>query len=478
MPRQSCVTTNRSNTTSTQKVRRDVTKGKRGKGNELRKGCGHKMASRPAARRFGKAVGDRSLSSLGGLAAFGQFIESAGVDEELKAFNGMKPHPNTVYSMSFQLRMSMDLFVAGETRVFGVEALASDPLFGLLNGDMVCSVDTLYEDFNRFTPPYLEKLEALAAKQGLLRVRDHRGPWAHLDIDTTVTPCFGEMEGALPGPNPAYRGRPSFHPMLARVAETRTIVGMQLRSGDRSFGQDDLSTIGAWVRRTKGALRKGTNLCLRMDAAGDFGDLLRLLHNEQTFYVIKAKTTADVLGCVYETPLWKTVDRDANGDAIREVCELPFRREVWGSEDDLPVRVIAVRSRDRQGRQLTLYDDIGWTVQVFLSNRPTAESADEIAWDYDGRGGIEPLIAELKGDWGLGQSSHTSFDANHAVLLMKTLTFNLLHLYKTQLFPKLRFWNTAWIRKTLIRIPARLVRSGRGHKLRLHSGSPVLQMEC
>jgi hypothetical protein len=37
----------------------------------------------------------------------------------------------------------------------------------------------------------------------------------HLDIDTTVTVLFGEQEGALPGPNPRYHGRPSYHPMMS-----------------------------------------------------------------------------------------------------------------------------------------------------------------------------------------------------------------------------------------------------------------------
>ena len=44
----------------------------------------------------------------------------------------------------------------------------------------------------------------------------------YASIDTTVMPMFGEYQGAVPGPNPKYHGRPSYHPIVARCAETGT----------------------------------------------------------------------------------------------------------------------------------------------------------------------------------------------------------------------------------------------------------------
>jgi hypothetical protein len=82
------------------------------------------------------------------------------------------------------------------------------------------SLDTVYLDLARVDEGSLGQLEAMMADHGLAAVRRPlKLRVVHLDIDTTVTQVFGsETEGALPGPNPKYHGRPSFHPVLARIA--------------------------------------------------------------------------------------------------------------------------------------------------------------------------------------------------------------------------------------------------------------------
>ena len=53
-------------------------------------------------------------------------------------------------------------------------------------------------------------------------------------------------------------------------------------------------------------------------------------------------------------------------------------------------------------------------------------------------------------------------------------THNLLDRYATEQFPELPKWRTPWRRRTLLRVPGRLSRSGRGRKLHLPPGSPLL----
>ena len=164
-----------------------------------------------------------------------------------------------------------------------------------------------------------------------------------MDIDTTVTPVSGEHEGALPGPNPHYHGRPSFHPMLARIAETDTVVGAQLRPGNTGFGDDDIPMVRRWIARARKTLHKSLELCVRMDAGGDCAALIRALNAEQTFYVLKARVTPDLFGAVAHAQGWKTMDVDADGRPIRQVTDLDFTRSTWKGIAP-SVRVIAVRS--------------------------------------------------------------------------------------------------------------------------------------
>ena len=453
---------------STPKVRRDVAGGKRGDGNTRKQ-----RVRRPDPGSFHAGRPDPNLTGVAGLVPYGGFLRRLGVDRELaRQFGSLKDDPRVIYPMGSQMRLLMDAFAVGEGRVFGLEALAADPLFVQLAGGVVPSIDTVYADLDRFDDRAIARLEAMVTEHGLVGVSKLGGPYVHLDIDTSVLPLFGSHEGGLPGPNPKYRGRPSYHPMLARIAETDTIVGAELRPGDTGLGGDDVPTIRRWAARAKRALRPKVALCTRIDSGADCAEILEGLHAEQVFYIVKGRITPDLYQALVAQKSWRTVDVDADGQPRRQLAELDFQRESW-RQRDLKVRVIAVRSRERQGRQLPLPGalDPHWTVQVFLTNR--VDDADDIAWDYDCRAGIEPLIAELKGAWSIGQVSSYGFNANHVVLLLKMLSHNLFDRYARECFPKIPSWRTPWRRRLLLRAPGRMSRTGGRRSIHVHPSSPL-----
>ena len=454
--------TTRTKAPSTSKVRREWVGGKRASGK-----TGQRRASRRHPGRTATACTDRRLTSCAGLLVFGEFLVTEGMDRwAATAFGRLKSSPNQVYPMGFQIRLLIDLLAAGETRPFGLEAKAGDAMFQHQCHGRLPSVDTLYDDLARFDASALVTLEEGMAEHGLMGLAQLRSDIVHLDIDSSVLPLAGEHEGGVPGPNPKFHGRPSFHPLVARIAETNMVVGALLRPGDRAFGEEDAATIGAWVGRVKRHLRRGALLCVRIDAAGDCAAILKAIHDAGAFYVIKARCTADVISSFW-TAAWTTTDRDANGQPTREVADLDFRRKSWDGHGLDRVRVIAVQSRDRQGKQLAIFGDDLNTAQLFLTNR-FDEDADDIAWDYDDRAGIEPLIAELKNDWGIGDATGYAFAANHALFLLKLLTYNLLRRFARWHrpdLPALRRCRTAWLRRGLVDIPGQLVTSGRRHRL-------------
>lgn len=460
----------KSRSPSTRKVRRDYSGGKRGNGHKRTK-----PIRRPDPRKIHIKGGAKSLSSVAGLVMFGVFLRTIGLEGQLRElFDDMK-HPDlTIYPMGAQLRLLLDLFVAGEFRVFGLEDLASDPLFVRLAGGVVPSIDTVYRDLDRFDEERVSKLAAMMVEQGLVPVRALRDrQQVLLDIDTSVMPMFGDYQGAVPGPNPKYHGRPSYHPILARCAETGTCVGAQLRPGNTSFGNDDAPFVGQCIDNMRGALGCEPVICIRIDAAGDCTRIMQVIHDRGAVFLTKASITPDLASAVWAHTNWKTVDRDAYGRATRQVAEIDFRRGEWGSSQKLPVRVIAVRTRDRDsGKHLYLWDELDMTVQVYLTN-DQYEQADDIAWKYDGRAGIEPLIAEFKNGWGLGAMSTDTFSGNAATLMLKLLAHNLLRRYVEQHIPDVRGWRTGWIRRVVIRVPGKIVRSGRSTIVRVPS-RPVL----
>ncbi|HEY5957934.1 MAG TPA: transposase [Polyangiaceae bacterium] len=163
------------------------------------------------------------------------------------------------------------------------------------------SIDTLYRDLRRFDKERPVELASLMFEHGAVGL--HRAPkGVHMDFDTTVEPLFGRQEGALPGPNPRFRGRPRYHPRLACIAETGTCIGCQLRPGDRGFGERDIDTIIRWLKQLRERLGPNVVLATRIDSAADCAALLAALDSDDFRFVLMLKASEDLTGARWCTP--------------------------------------------------------------------------------------------------------------------------------------------------------------------------------
>ena len=413
-------------------MRRDIIGGKRAAGHRR-----DRRIRRPDPRRIRIHATEKNLTGTAGLVPFGAYIRDLGIDRMLGSFNRLKASPSVIYPMAAQMRMLLDTMVAGEERVFGLESLSADPLFVYLSGGEVPSLDTCYRDLRRFDKDALVQLHELAVKQGLAPALGLKRPIVHIDIDPTVEPLFGSQEGALPGYNPRYHGRQSYHPILVRIAETDTIVGAVLRPGNTSLGADDVPWIEEQIDRVRKVISPETVLYTRIDAGGDCTAILNAITDKGSLFVVKAKQTPDLLGAVHAVQNWRTVDVDADGKPRVQVAEIPFSRACWGERR---YRVIAVRTREREsGEELFLWEGLDMSIQIFITNE-WAEVPEDVAHRYNLRAGMEPLIGDLKYGWGIGKIPSQSFDANHAMLLLKVLAYNLMRRYVSALFPERPGW--------------------------------------
>jgi len=459
-------------TPSTQKVRRDAVGGKRADGH-LRT----RRIRRADPRNISIGRSDPTLTAYAGLAPFGAWMRREGIDDDLhRLFFRLKSSPLVVYPMEAQLRLLIDASFAGEDRVFGLEGLSADRLFVQLAGGVVPSLDTVYRDLERFDDKGIEDLERMMARQGLKALRGRKLTRVHLDVDTTVEPLFGSQEGAECGHNPRYHARPSYHPVLGRIAEVDAIVGALLRPGNTGLGDDETLLVKTWVARIRNAVGPEPIVCVRIDAAGDCTALMQGIAAERAYFVIKAKQDQKLLDAVATHTKWTTTDFDAEGKPLTQVAEIDFARDVW-TKDGLDVRVVAMRTRgDRSGKQVFLWQDLEFTTQIFLTNDRDI-AADDLAFEYNARAGIEPVIGDLKSGWGMGKVPSQLFAANHAAMLIKLLSYNLMRLYAVATCPpELHRWRSTWLRRALIWTPGRLVRSGRRWSLRLPPRSMLARM--
>lgn len=447
--------------TSIHKVRRDVRGGKRGDGHRR-----DRRVRRADPTRIHAGRPDPTLTGVGGLARFGAFCRRTGLDAELRRRFGRLKRGRVVYPMDAQLRLLLDANVAGETRVFGLESLAADPLFVRLAGGVVPSIDTVYRDLCRFHDEALNSLEMLMVEQALARVHNLRPKRVHLDVDTTVECVFGSQEGALRGPNPRYHARSSYHPILVYCAEAGVCVGALLRPGDTALGDADAPTINRWLRRFRLGVGASVEVTMRIDAGGDCAAIYAAAHDAGARFIGKAKLSADLCGAIQHNHRWITVDRDAFGRPVTQVADIDFQRDSWRSLGH-QFRVVAMRTRERDnGKQIQLWSELDYTVQAFVTNDWTT-SAEDIAFEYDGRAEVEPAIGELKSGWGIGKIPSHDFRANHAIFLLKLLAHNVMRRFVVWCAPRLSSWRIPWLRRALIDVPGRLIRSGRCWTLRL-----------
>jgi hypothetical protein len=451
------------------KVRRIPLGGKRADGHDLQKVGKQAKRRDPLSIHVGKP--DPSLTGMAGILDFDRFVHEMGLPAALsRDFDSMKQGSGVVYSMSYQLHLLLIASAAGMERVFDLEGFARDPLFVMLAGGQMPSVDVFYDDMKRFDLPAIGRLSGLLSKHGVSPLRSSM-PVATIDLDTSVCCMFGSQEGAVPGYNPRYHGRPSYHPMLARIAETDTILAAQLRSGDTGFGVDDVPTVIGWVRLVREKVGPNTLIRFRIDSAGDCTSLLSSLEDEGVLFVTKAKLTQDLCDTIALHSDWRTVDEDADGKPTRQVATIKFQRKEW-EKAKKSFRVVVMRQRDREtGKQTFLWNDLEYSVQAYITNDKFWDEED-IVHHYNQRCGIEPLIAELKQGWTVGKFPSHDFNANHAMLLLKLLAYNLQRHMVRRMFPTLHGarWRASWIRRAVILRPGRLIRSGRQTTIR-YAGS-------
>jgi len=457
------VTTIANSPPGTNKVRRRVHKCKPALGHQLQK-AGRRI-HRPSPSRFRVKADDQTATGVAGLAEFAQFARDCHVDKGLRdAFGSVKDHHLTVYPMDSVLRMLIDVNVAGEGRVFGLEALAADPLFIELAGGSVPSLDVVYDDLCRLDDDHIRHLETMMAAFGLAELQALRPTELDVDIDTTVEPLFGQQENALPGPNPRYHGRPSFHPILAFCPQVQSVVGALLRPGNTGFGREEIPTVIRWLQRVRQSVGPDCLVRVRIDSAAAFPDFLDALDREGVFFSIKARMDRKLVAKISACRRWTTVDVDDLGRPTLQYATVS-RQGAY--------RVVAVRSSERYtGGQLALWDDLDLTVQAYVTN-DRDNPGDVIQRHYDGRAEVEPIIGELKYGWAIGKVPSKVFSANHVLFLIKLMSFNLFRAFtrwsQNRVPPR---WRTPWCRRALICRPGHITR-GPGRTWVVHVNPPA-----
>jgi hypothetical protein len=278
------------------------------------------------------------------------------------------------------------------------------------------------------------------------------------DLDSVVLVIYGHAEGARVGYNPKKRGRRSYHPLLCFEAHRQEFWHGSLRPGNTVAATGAVPFLQVCLAKVP-AGRARARIRVRGDA-GFFGKrVIECLDGEGVGYTIVAKEHAPI----------KRLARGCRFQKLRtgwEVGEFAYQPSRWPA----PHRFVVVRrpipADPVEAKQLTLFTDTQYAYHVLVTNLRIAPWR---VWRfYAPRARIEKHIRELLYDYPLAKIPTADWVPNVAFFQLLLFAFDVMHYFRRLCLPPAYQTKTLkTIRRELLVIPGRLVKSQNRYRLKL-----------
>jgi hypothetical protein len=370
---------------------------------------------------FTVGFSDREVTAWGGLALMKQMLDRLQFREAFPAFGVPEASSNRGYAPCQLIEQFMVSIWCGACRFAHTEMVRLDNVLCRLFG-WPCAAEfkAIIRLFGRFDMLTNERVQGNMYRWLFDKLPSMKR--VTLDLDSTVVTRNGQQEGASRGYNPARHGRPSYHPLLAFIAEFRLVANFWLRPGNVHSGNNVLqfleSTLAHLAGKTVGLLRADS---------GFFDDaFLSDLELKHIPYVVAAKLTQPLQRSIYQAGNWWALKQGI------EITEIEYQAAAWKKARRIIVIRQSASDREPPGKSLSLFPDDpavkGWRYSAYVTD--LALPAVEVWRTYRGRADAENRIKELKADFGLDAFNMKAFWATEAALSFAMLAYNLMSLFR------------------------------------------------
>lgn len=356
----------------------------------------------------GYELSDTQMTAFGGLLALVKFLDLVNFKELFENHYCSPSRKPELGCYRMVLGFLMLLFI-GFARIGHFGFIRQDPMVcGIMGVSILPAISTFWR--------YLTSL-CLNQSNALLTIGAHmrRRVWATcgidyecicIDVDTTVSTVYGEIEGSRKGHNTKHRGKKGLRPVFLFIEETREyLCGTQRRGSTMTDAE-----MAKLIRQIGDYLPPCVKKVIVKGDAEFIGGLTVQACIECGFDFIFGNKRC--------TPVFKGKGWYRWGEYdYNESMHQPIG---WYAE----CRFVAMRIRKEQmgDRQLEMFPDDEYSYRVFATNiswRPHA-----VIKRYDKRASVESLIKEAQQEGILAIPSRR-FLSNHAFFQIIMLAYNI-----------------------------------------------------
>jgi hypothetical protein len=432
-------------------------------------------------------VDEASLVSAGGLVPVLGLAERAGLrvlaEEHLTVPTDKGAHAGS------KVAALVAGMVAGADSIEDMGLLRHGGMGWLFTG--IYAPSTLGSFLRSFAFGHVRQLDAVAARlianlAGQTPLLPDAARIAYLDVDDTIRATYGY---AKQGAGYGYSGVKGLNALIAALSTPSAapvIVATRLRKGSANSARGAARLVADALKTSRacGAGGKGRLLVVRADSAFYGRDVVAAITRAKARFSITARQDATVKRAIAAIgeDAWTTIryphavldEQLGQWVSDAEVAEVPFTAFASrGKKYAVTARLIVRRVRDQNpdhvvaNAQGELFP--AWRHHAVFTDSPLVMLQAEA--DHRRHAVIEQVIADLKG----GPLAHLpsgKFNANGAWLVLAAMAFNLTRAAGALASPFHARATTATVRRQLVNVPARVVRSARRARLRLPTNWP------
>jgi len=288
-----------------------------------------------------------------------------------------------------------------------------------------------------------------------------------LDIDATLTTAHSDKEQAAGN----FKGGYGHHPLLCYLEGGEAPAGV-LRSGNAGSNTagDHTAVLELALAQLDQEALDG-EILVRADGAGASHELTRFCRDARLGFSVGFdldQRVRDALAAVPETAWEQAIRGDGSQRERSQVAEITDRIDLsaWPQGS----RLIARRTKLRDGDQLSFADQDGWRLAVFLTDQ--AGSLCELDLIHRGHARVEDRIRQAK-DCGLANLPFRCFAHNQVWLWLVMAAQDLVAWTQSLcLTDEARAWELKRLRYRLLHQSGRIARHARQRVLRLARNWP------